>query len=937
MPQFTYTPPDPLDNSASTLSIYVTELQDFSNIKRAELGQSALTFIDQTVGEAVLYEAIEELKEVIDTLAVDFGYSGIEDPALLGRPYVAHPRFLSKPVIGYEIINDLRQVLNLLGEAQFTFNMYAIVVGGSLVSDLKTFSIDEFAVTEYSTIPAESLKFSPRVKNYLQLGVDSSDEFSDLIAGDDFGYFSGPFENSLNALIRPHFIENKGLPVDASGEGAFAPVTPNPLGGSTTLGKPIGVNHEYLFLDGDDSGAGIIAAVPRNNLYDVVDESNFNFDSDLTIAGTVLSRGSFVTTGYVRHQAGTPGPLVLIDGSTEEETYQSFISVSSVSGSSVSKGGEQYFISNIVDRELNFINPLTGTIIPSTWFIEEAHVVNNSNLTIKHESWVGEPIIDPDNGDIYCGYTERLKINVIIGGYITGVNSPPPLGLPPDDNRYWLGPDAVDGPGAGDNDNWSEHIGQYAVAVDLDEDGFTDAWIYSFPDYVTNIRTALIRFSPGGGTPTVVNISAEVSFTEDIGIYADRRVFFDEPFSYVLLDNNFRGTIVNGLMYGIGGYREGHLGDPTSQNTENVFVLDVSSGSYLEIEQRRLGFHLETEGDYFKIQATDVIPTGADPECPNLNAGDLEEFYVKDFTSGHLYDYIRDGNEALELPDPPVLLSAVRNVAGTECTLTWTAVPGAISYYIYRDGNGSSNNRARYRVDDLLAEIPAPATSHLITGITAGEAEFYSVTVRTANGNSQLSNVIRSSRSTSAPVLTVTGLGEGVQLNWTAVAGATTYFVEYKNVYDSILNLPVRIDVGNVLTHTIASLSTGGTFGGTAEEALFDFRVFASFSGGLGDTSPDSTLIRTCPKLEVPVLTSAVPGGTGEVDLNWTAVTGATSYAYRSKLSTATVFDLPVDVGNVTNATFVGTPGLSYDFVVFAKNGIYESIDSNQLTSLAGT
>lgn len=115
MAQFTWTAPDPLTPGQTTRSIYITELQDAANVKRAEISQSPISFIDQSVGQPMRLSAIEELKTVVNQLALDFGYTdGVKNDAILGRDYVDHPIVLGKPAAGFPIINDLRKALNLI-------------------------------------------------------------------------------------------------------------------------------------------------------------------------------------------------------------------------------------------------------------------------------------------------------------------------------------------------------------------------------------------------------------------------------------------------------------------------------------------------------------------------------------------------------------------------------------------------------------------------------------------------------------------------------------------------------------------------------------------------------------------------------------------------------------------------------------------------------
>ena len=114
---FIWTPPDPLDGTAKTRSIYMTELQDGINYRRVnELGQAPLTFIDQSIGKKFKLSAVEELKAALNQLAIDFGYTnGVANEFLLDRPYVTITKRYGKEVCHYPILNDLRLLIKKLG------------------------------------------------------------------------------------------------------------------------------------------------------------------------------------------------------------------------------------------------------------------------------------------------------------------------------------------------------------------------------------------------------------------------------------------------------------------------------------------------------------------------------------------------------------------------------------------------------------------------------------------------------------------------------------------------------------------------------------------------------------------------------------------------------------------------------------------------------
>jgi hypothetical protein len=116
MAEFIWTPPDPLNTNATSLSIYLKELQNAVDVRRIEIGQAAVdNFISVEVGQTTLLSAVEQLKTLTNQLAIDFGYvDGILDPLLLGRGWEPYGVIYGVTRLSFPIINDLRKVLCLL-------------------------------------------------------------------------------------------------------------------------------------------------------------------------------------------------------------------------------------------------------------------------------------------------------------------------------------------------------------------------------------------------------------------------------------------------------------------------------------------------------------------------------------------------------------------------------------------------------------------------------------------------------------------------------------------------------------------------------------------------------------------------------------------------------------------------------------------------------
>jgi hypothetical protein len=166
MTTFTWTSPDPLNNKAVSRSIYITELQAAVNTRRTEISLTPITFIDQGIGRKFRLDAIEELKIVTNDLAILYGYpTGVQDPALLGRPYVTITKKYGKTVCPYPILNDLRVVLDKMVFLSLPkLTMVRITEGnGALIDDNNLIN---------SEITAGPIEISWQRYHQLQLGSD---------------------------------------------------------------------------------------------------------------------------------------------------------------------------------------------------------------------------------------------------------------------------------------------------------------------------------------------------------------------------------------------------------------------------------------------------------------------------------------------------------------------------------------------------------------------------------------------------------------------------------------------------------------------------------------------------------------------------------------------------------------------------------------------
>ena len=117
---------------------------------------------------------------------------------------------------------------------------------------------------------------------------------------------------------------------------------------------------------------------------------------------------------------------------------------------------------------------------------------------------------------------------------------------------------------------------------------------------------------------------------------------------------------------------------------------------------------------------------------------------------------------------PPPNMEAA-GISQTEIRLTWDAVPGAVGYQVYR-GSGAYSN---YTLINNSA-----VNSYTDTGFSPNTTNYYRVSTRDINGESEQSNALRAS---TLPVPVPTGVsaapleGGTIYISWNSVPGATAY------------------------------------------------------------------------------------------------------------------------------------------------------------------
>ncbi|MDH4163516.1 MAG: DUF1566 domain-containing protein [Nitrospirota bacterium] len=268
-------------------------------------------------------------------------------------------------------------------------------------------------------------------------------------------------------------------------------------------------------------------------------------------------------------------------------------------------------------------------------------------------------------------------------------------------------------------------------------------------------------------------------------------------------------------------------------------------------------------------------------------------------------------------PTAPTGVSATP--ADSQNAIEWSPSAGATSYNIYWSklpGVTKWNG----------AKISGTTSPHIHTGLWNGQIYYYVVTAVNAEGESADSSEVNST-----PLVNVPGVPSGVSatpgngqttITWTAVPGATWY-----NIYWSESSGLTKAN-GTKISITTSPYSpyihTGRTNGKT-----YYYIVTAANNSG---ESAGSSIVSATPQiaaLGVPTGLSATPGD-GRITINWSSLTGATSYNIYWSLSSVVTKTTGTKISGVTSSyTHTGLAnGTTYYYVLTALNAGGESAES---------
>ena len=218
-------------------------------------------------------------------------------------------------------------------------------------------------------------------------------------------------------------------------------------------------------------------------------------------------------------------------------------------------------------------------------------------------------------------------------------------------------------------------------------------------------------------------------------------------------------------------------------------------------------------------------------------------------------------------------------------TVTWSPVPGAEGYRIYRGVNGSWIATPVGRTT---------GTSHTSHGLANGTTYSFTVAAYTREGNGPLSLAVSAMPIAPPEGVTATMSDGRVTIKWEPSAGATSYTIYRKGEGESEF---VELTAGVLKPPFVDPGLTNGT--------RYSYQVRATTAASHSDFSAKVSAIPLPPPPKSVPVVSAVAGN-GKVTLSWTPVPDAPGYnIYRS-----------------TTGAFLGSPIASTSETTFKNGGL---------------
>jgi fibronectin type 3 domain-containing protein len=268
---------------------------------------------------------------------------------------------------------------------------------------------------------------------------------------------------------------------------------------------------------------------------------------------------------------------------------------------------------------------------------------------------------------------------------------------------------------------------------------------------------------------------------------------------------------------------------------------------------------------------------------------------------------------AITMPAAPTGVAATA-ASTSQINMTWNAVTGAASYTV---------QRATVSGGPYTTVGSPTTTSFADTGLSAGTTYFYVVTAVNASGSSALSAQVSATTVPAAPTGVAAAAASASQINltWTAVTGAASYTVQRSTTSGGPYT--------TVGSPTTASFSDTGL----AANTTYFYVVQAVNASG---SSVSSAQVSGLTMPAAPTGVAATAASASQINLTWTAVTGAANYTVQRSTTSGGPYST---VGSPTTASFSDTglaANTTYFYVVQAVNASGSSASSTQASATTG-
>ncbi|HNP98686.1 MAG TPA: fibronectin type III domain-containing protein [Bacteroidia bacterium] len=289
-----------------------------------------------------------------------------------------------------------------------------------------------------------------------------------------------------------------------------------------------------------------------------------------------------------------------------------------------------------------------------------------------------------------------------------------------------------------------------------------------------------------------------------------------------------------------------------------------------------------------------------------LNANSVYEYQIQTRCSaGLLSSFTTSANFttlASSCTVPNVNLFTSNNITATTCTIGWNAVSGAVSYTVqYRVRNSGSSwttSVVGTNSDNISSLSPSTLYEFQVrTNCTSSSSAYSSSGIFTT-----LSNPCNAP---DVNLFSSTGItGNSCTVGWGSISNALSYSVQYR----------VR-NSGNSWT-TVSATSNSKTLTGLNASTLYEFQVQTVCAGGSSVySSPGIFTTTTAVSCGTPSGLNVSNLSTNGATLNWSAVSGATSYSVQYRWTGITAWTTYTASG--TSQVLSGlTSNTSYEFQV---------------------